>query len=156
MAVAPSRAVLGYCQWGQQQQWQEGEHQPRGGGNYNDVFGAAVGALSSSVLLLRPQPHHHCRLEPPLLRRGALAVVSAAKSACKRIGASLMGLYQTKIPCPFYPGGRTLALTEDMLDVISNNHTQYIGCVNFLDMQRLAKLQMKLRVGGGIRHHKSV
>jgi hypothetical protein len=61
-----------------------------------------------------------------------------------------MGLYQTKNPRPFYPGSKMLALAEGMLDMISNNHTGYVGCVNFLDVQRLAKLQMKLRAGGNL------
>ncbi len=69
--------------------------------------------------LSRPRPRHRCRLELPLSRRGASAVVSAAKRVCKCIGASSMGLYQTKNPHPFYSGGGTLALAEGMLDVIS-------------------------------------
>ncbi len=37
-AVAPSsRAVLGDPQWGRQWRRQEGEHQPRGGGNPSEV-----------------------------------------------------------------------------------------------------------------------
>ncbi len=59
-----------------------------------------------------------------------------------------MGLYQTNNPHPLYPNGGTLALAEGMLDLISDNHTQYVGCINFLDVQRLAKLQMNLRAGG--------
>jgi hypothetical protein len=44
-AVAPSRAVLGDCQWGRRRRRQEGEHRLRGGGDRDDVSGAAVGGV---------------------------------------------------------------------------------------------------------------
>ncbi len=40
-----------------------------------------------------------------------------------------------------------MALAEGMLNMISEDHTRYVGCINFLSVQRLAKLQMKLRAG---------
>jgi hypothetical protein len=44
-AVAPSRAFLGDRQWGRQRRRQEGEHRPRGGGDRDNVSGAAVGGV---------------------------------------------------------------------------------------------------------------
>ncbi len=40
------------------------------------------------------RPHHCCHLELPLSRCGPSAVVSATKSVCKCMGASLMGLVE--------------------------------------------------------------
>ncbi len=113
------------------------------GCNYGDN---AIGPLMGSTFI---NPWKHALKNRALLpRRGASAIVSAAESACERLGTSSMGLYQIENPRPFYPGGGTSALAEGMLDVISDDHARYVGCVKFLDVRRLAKLQMKLRAGG--------
>ena len=96
-----------------------------------------------------PNPWKHAFKTRALLpRRGASAIVSAAEGACERLGTSSMGLYQIENPRPFYPGGGTSALADGMLDVISDDHARYVGCVNFLDVRKLAKLQKRLRAGG--------
>ncbi len=68
-AVAPSRAVLGDRQWGRQRWRQEGEHRPRGGGDRDDVSGAAVGGvvfLSAAVATTAPSSlSPRTRLFPP-------------------------------------------------------------------------------------------
>jgi hypothetical protein len=147
-AVAPSRAILGDRQWVDSGGGRRGSIGPGVVAIATTCPGRRWGVSSSSAPLSRPRPRHCRRLELPLSRRGASAGVSAAKSTCKRIGASSMGLHQTENPCPFYPGSRTSALAAGMLNVISDDHTRYVGCVNFLDVRRLAKLQMKLRAGG--------
>lgn len=96
-----------------------------------------------------PNPWKHAFKTRALLpRRGASAIVSAAEGACERLGTSSMGLYQIENPRPFYPGGGTSALADGMLDVISDDHARYVGCVNFLDVRKLARLQKRLRAGG--------
>eukprot|EP00985_Skeletonema_marinoi_P001175 scaffold470_cov189-Skeletonema_marinoi.AAC.6 len=46
----------------------------------------------------------------------------------------------------FYIGG-TSALAEGMLDVISDDHSRYVGCIN-MSTSKLAKLQRQLRAQG--------
>jgi len=56
-----------------------------------------------------------------------------------------MGLYQ--IENPWYYVGGTSALAEGALDVICDDHSRYVGCVN-MGLTRLAKLQRKMRAQG--------
>ncbi len=111
--------------------------------NYGDND---IGPLLASTF---PNPWKHAIKNRAFLpRRGASSIVTAAESACERLGSSSLGLYQIENPRPFYPGGGSSALAEGMLDVISDDHARYVGCVNFLDVRKLAKLQMKLKAGG--------
>jgi aryl-alcohol dehydrogenase-like predicted oxidoreductase len=96
-----------------------------------------------------PNPWKHALKTRTLLpRRGALAVVAAAEASCERLGTPSVVLYQVENPRPFYPGGGTSALAEGMLDVVSDDHARYVGCANFFDVRKLAKLHKRLRAGG--------
>ena len=96
-----------------------------------------------------PNPWKHALKTRTLLpRRGASAVVAAAEASCERLGTPSVVLYQVENPRPFYPGGGTSALAEGMLDVVSDDHARYIGCANFFDVRKLAKLHKRLRAGG--------
>lgn len=90
-------------------------------------------------------PWKHAIKTKSLPRRGSKAVVDAAEASCERIGVSSMSLYQVKNPY-FYIGG-TSALAEGMLDVISDDHSRYVGCIN-MSTSKLAKLQRQLRAQG--------
>ncbi len=69
-AVAPSRAVLGDRQWGQQRRRQEGEHRPRGGRNREDVSGAAVGdVVFLGAAVVTTAPSSMSSRTPPLETR---------------------------------------------------------------------------------------
>lgn len=61
------------------------------------------------------------------------------------MGISSMSLYQVQNPW-YYIGGSS-ALAEGMLDVISDDHSRYVGCVD-MSVSKLAKLQKKLRAEG--------
>mmetsp|Transcript_12029 Transcript_12029/g.18462 ORF Transcript_12029/g.18462 Transcript_12029/m.18462 type:complete len:516 (+) Transcript_12029:73-1620(+) len=90
-------------------------------------------------------PWKHAIKTKSLPRRGSKAVVDAAEACCERMGVSSMSLYQVKNPY-FYIGG-TSALAEGMLDVISDDHSRYVGCIN-ISTSKLAKLQRQLRAQG--------
>ncbi|KAL9186780.1 hypothetical protein ACHAXT_010500 [Thalassiosira profunda] len=102
----------------------------------------AKGPLVASAF---PNPWKHALKSKSLPRRGAGAVVSAAEAACDRMGVSSMALYQVNNPW-YYLGGSN-ALAEGLLDVISDDHARYVGCVDW-SASRLAKLQRKLRAQG--------
>jgi hypothetical protein len=69
-AVAPSCAVLGDRQWGQERRRQEGEHWPRGGGDCNDMSGAAVGgAVFLGTAVTTTAPSSLLSRTPPLKMR---------------------------------------------------------------------------------------
>jgi aryl-alcohol dehydrogenase-like predicted oxidoreductase len=72
-------------------------------------------------------------------------LVEAAEGCCERMGVSSMSLFQVQNPY-FYIGGSS-ALAEGMLDVISDDHSRYVGCIN-ISTSKLAKLQRKLRAQG--------
>lgn len=61
------------------------------------------------------------------------------------MGVSSMSLFQVQNPY-FYIGGSS-ALAEGMLDVISDDHSRYVGCIN-MSTSKLMKLQGKLRAQG--------
>lgn len=61
------------------------------------------------------------------------------------MGVSSMSLFQVQNPY-FYIGGSS-ALAEGMLDVISDDHSRYVGCIN-MSTSKLVKLQRKLRAQG--------
>ena len=61
------------------------------------------------------------------------------------MGVSSMSLFQVQNPY-FYIGGSS-ALAEGMLDVISDDHSRYVGCIN-MSASKLMKLQRKLRAQG--------
>ncbi len=82
-----------------------------------------------------------------LSRRGSKAIVDAAEASCDRLGIPSMRLYQIENPW-YYLGGGTSALSEGMLDVISDDHARYVGCVNYKSLSKLAKLQRKMRGQG--------
>jgi len=90
-------------------------------------------------------PWKHAIKTKSLPRRGSKAVIDAAEACCERMGVSSMSLFQIKNPY-FYIGG-TSALAEGMLDVISDDHSRYVGCIN-MSTSKLAKLQRKLRAQG--------
>mmetsp|Transcript_41453 Transcript_41453/g.86964 ORF Transcript_41453/g.86964 Transcript_41453/m.86964 type:complete len:562 (-) Transcript_41453:52-1737(-) len=100
------------------------------------------GALVASTF---PNPWKQALKSRSLPRRGAASIVSAAETACDRMGISSMGLYQ--IENPWYYVGGTSALAEGALDVICDDHSRYVGCVN-MGLTRLAKLQRKMRAQG--------
>jgi len=82
-----------------------------------------------------------------LSRRGSKAIVSAAEASCDRLGVPSIKLYQIENPW-LYLGGGTSALSEGLLDVISDDHARYVGCVNYKNLSKLAKLQRKMRGQG--------
>eukprot|EP00581_Thalassiosira_minuscula_P010364 CAMPEP_0183707742 /NCGR_PEP_ID=MMETSP0737-20130205/4230_1 /TAXON_ID=385413 /ORGANISM="Thalassiosira miniscula, Strain CCMP1093" /LENGTH=586 /DNA_ID=CAMNT_0025935471 /DNA_START=117 /DNA_END=1874 /DNA_ORIENTATION=+ len=100
------------------------------------------GALVASTY---PNPWKHAIKSRSLPRRGAGAVVTAAEQACDRLGVSSMALYQVQNPW-YYVGGSG-AMAEGMLDVISDDHSRYVGCID-MSLSKLAKLQRKLRAQG--------
>lgn len=100
------------------------------------------GALIASTF---PNPWKHALKSRSLPRRGAKAIIDAAEASCDRLGISSMALYMVQNPW-YYIGGST-ALAEGMLDVISDDHSRYVGCVN-VPVSKLAKLQRKLRAQG--------
>ena len=61
------------------------------------------------------------------------------------MGISSMRLYQVQNPW-YYVGGSS-ALADGMLDVISDDHSRYVGCID-MSLSKLAKLQKKLRAQG--------
>ena len=80
------------------------------------------------------------------LRQGALSIVSGAEKSCEGLGISSLSLYQISNPRPFYSMN---TLADGMLDVISDDHSQYVGCVNFHNVPQLVKLQKLLKLKGG-------
>ena len=48
---------------------------------------------------------------------------------------------------PWYYVGGSSALADGMLDVISDDHSRYVGCID-MSLSKLAKLQKKLRAQG--------
>ncbi|KAL7459757.1 hypothetical protein ACHAWC_011562 [Mediolabrus comicus] len=90
-------------------------------------------------------PWKHALKTKSLPRRGSKAVVAAAEECCERMGVSSMSLFQVQNPY-FYIGGSS-ALAEGMLDVISDDHSRYVGCIN-MSASKLMKLQRKLRAQG--------
>ena len=100
------------------------------------------GALIASTF---PNPWKFALKSKSLPRRGPQAIVTAAESACDRMGISSMSLYQVQNPW-YYIGG-TSAMAEGMLDVISDDHSRYVGCIN-MSPSKLARLQKKLMADG--------
>lgn len=100
------------------------------------------GALVASVF---PNPWKHAFKSRSLPRRGAGAIVRAAEEGCDRMGISSMTLYQVQNPW-YYVGG-TAALSEGLLDVISDDHSRYVGTIN-MGLSKVAKLNMALRAQG--------
>jgi aryl-alcohol dehydrogenase-like predicted oxidoreductase len=92
-----------------------------------------------------PNPWKHALKSRSLPRRGAQAIVTAAEESCDRMGISSMRLYQVQNPW-YYVGGSS-ALADGMLDVISDDHSRYVGCID-MSLSKLAKLQKKLRAQG--------
>jgi aryl-alcohol dehydrogenase-like predicted oxidoreductase len=80
-----------------------------------------------------------------LPRFGSNAINEAAEKSCEKMGVSSMSLYQVQNPW-VYVGGSS-ALAEGMLDVIQDDHSRYVGCVD-MSVSKLAKLQKKLRDDG--------
>ena len=80
------------------------------------------------------------------LRQGAFSIVSGAEKSCEGLGISSLSLYQISNPRPFYSMN---TLADGMLDVISDDHSRYVGCVNFHNVQQLVKLQKLLKLKGG-------
>ena len=107
-----------------------------------DYGGDDRGPLLASTF---PNPWKHALGSRSVPRGGAAAIVKAAEGSCERMGVSSVGLYQVENPW-YYPGGST-ALAEGMLDVISDDHSRYVGCVNF-GLGRLARVHKKLRAQG--------
>lgn len=115
------------------------------GMNYNYISND-VGPMMASTF---PNVWRHAFSTRTVLpRRGAMAIVSAAEKSCEQLGISSLSLYQIANPRPFYIGGMG-ALADGMLDVISDDHSRYVGCVNFHDIYRLVKLQKALKTKGG-------
>lgn len=100
------------------------------------------GALVVSTF---PNPWKHAIRSRSLPRRGAGAIVNAAEAACDRMGLSSMSLYQ--IQNPWYYVGGTSAMAEGMLDVVSEDHARYVGCID-VGLSKLARLQRKLQAQG--------
>ncbi|KAL7546423.1 hypothetical protein ACHAWF_009758 [Thalassiosira exigua] len=100
------------------------------------------GALVASTF---PNPWKHALKTRSLPRRGATALAAAAEQDCDRMGISSMTLYQVQNPW-YYLGGTT-ALAEGMLDVISDDHSRYVGCVD-VGVSKLVKLQRRLGADG--------
>jgi len=100
------------------------------------------GALVASTF---PNPWKHAFKSRSLPRRGAASIVSAAETACDRMGISSMSLYQ--IQNPWYYVGGTSALAEGALDVVCDDHSRYVGCID-VGLSKLAKLQRKMRAQG--------
>jgi len=92
-----------------------------------------------------PNPWKHALRAKSMPRRGAGAIVQAAEACCDRTGLSSMSLYQLQNPWK-YPGGSE-ALSEGLLDVVSDDHSRYVGCVDF-SLSKLARLHKKLKVQG--------
>jgi len=87
----------------------------------------------------------HALKSKSLPRRGAKAIVSAVEESCDRMGISSMTLYQVQ-HLWYYIGGST-AMVVGMLDIISDDHSRYTGCIN-MSLSKLAKLQRKLMAQG--------
>lgn len=101
-----------------------------------------VGALIASTY---PNPWKHAIKSRSLPRRGPKAIINAAESSCDRLAISSLTLYQ--VDNPWYYIGGSSALAEGMLDVIADDHSRYVGCIN-VGVTKLAKLQRKLRAQG--------
>ena len=88
-------------------------------------------------------------LLPILRRRGfASSIVSGAEKSCEELGISSLSLYRIANPGPsFFYSMNSLA--DGMLDVISDDHSRYVGCVNFHNVNRLVELQRLLKLKGG-------
>lgn len=76
-----------------------------------------------------------------LPRRGAKAIVDAAEASAKRLGIDSLDVYQVQNP-GLYIGGMK-AIANGLLDTIGDDHTRYIGCVNW-SVPKLQKLQYYL------------
>lgn len=92
-----------------------------------------------------PNPWKQALRTRSLPRRGSKAVTAAAEASCDALGVSSMELYQ--IANPWYYIGGTSALADGMLDVISDDHSRYVGCIG-MSLGRLVKLQKKLGAQG--------
>ena len=89
-----------------------------------------------------PNPWKHALRSRSLPRRGAGAIAAAAEATCDRMDVPGFSLYQVQDPW-YYPGGGE-AVAQGLLKAINNDHTRYVGCVNF-GLRPLARLQRRLR-----------
>ena len=112
---------------------------------FNDEINYGNNDQGPLVASTYPNPWKHALKSRSLPRRGAKAIITAAEESCDRMGISSMTLYQVQNPW-YYIGGST-AMAEGMLDVISDDHARYVGCIN-MSVSKLAKLQRKLRAQG--------
>jgi len=112
---------------------------------FNDEIDYGTNDQGPLVASTFPNPWKYALQSKSLPRRGAKAIVTAAENACDRMGISSMSLYQVQNPW-YYIGGSS-ALAEGMLDVISDDHSRYVGCVD-MSVSKLAKLQKKLCAEG--------
>ena len=92
-----------------------------------------------------PNPWKYSLSYRTIPRYGAKAVVNAAEESLKRMGIFTMELYQVQNPW-FYVGGSS-ALANGLLDVISDDHSRYVGVCD-MSLSKLQKLQRKLRDQG--------
>lgn len=89
-----------------------------------------------------PNPWKHALRTRRRPRTGAAAISPAAEKSCERLGISSMTLYQVQNPW-YYLGG-TSALAQGMLEVIQDDHSRYVGCVD-MSVSKLFKLQKILK-----------
>eukprot|EP00804_Cyclotella_cryptica_P026807 CCRYP_018616-RA/>CCRYP_018616-RA protein AED:0.05 eAED:0.05 QI:215/0.5/0.33/1/1/1/3/0/517 len=89
-----------------------------------------------------PNPWKHALRTRSRPRTGAAAISPAAEKSCERLGISSMSLYQVQNPW-YYLGG-TSALAQGMLEVIQDDHSRYVGCVD-MSVSKLFKLQKILK-----------
>ena len=101
-----------------------------------------VGPIVASTF---PNPWKHAIKSRSLPRRGPNAIIKAAEESCDRMGISSMRLYQVQNPW-YYIGGTT-GIADGLLDVISDDHARYVGCVDF-SLSKLARVHKKLRAQG--------
>lgn len=89
-----------------------------------------------------PNPWKHALRTRHRPRTGAAAISPAAEKSCERLGITSMTLYQVQNPW-YYLGG-TSALAQGMLEVIQDDHSRYVGCVD-MSVSKLFKLQKILK-----------